>query len=213
MAEDDKGGVLVLATQNAKKRKELEALARGHPVRTLDELGLSGLEIVEDGETFRANAEKKARAVYEALKAKGALGEVLAVLADDSGICVDALSGAPGVRSARFAKDHGAGAGDEANNALLLQKLEGVPDEERTGRFACAICVITKDGETFIEEGTVEGRIAREERGENGFGYDPLFLPDEHPDRHLAELSSEEKHAISHRGRAMRKALARLFGA
>lgn len=202
---------LVLATQNEKKRKELEQLTAGRfRVLTLGDVGLADLEIVEDGETFRDNARIKAEAVLAALRERGALEGVAAVLADDSGIAVDALGGAPGVRSARFAEDHGRGQGDAANNALLLEKLQGVPDEARAGRFLCAICVKLPDGRALEAEGAVEGSIARDERGEGGFGYDPLFCPDEAPGRRMAELSPDEKHAISHRGRATREALALL---
>lgn len=200
--------VLVLATQNQKKRKELEALAgERFLVRTLDQVGLSDLEIVEDADTFAGNARKKAEAVLEGLRAKGALLGVAAVLADDSGLIVDALGGAPGVRSARYAKDHGREGGDEANNDLLLEALVNVPDEGRTARFACAICVLLPNGRALEAFGTVEGRIAHARKGDGGFGYDPLFLPDERPGLHMAELSAEDKHSISHRGRATREAL------
>lgn len=202
---------LVLATQNAKKRKELEALTEGtFRVLTLDDVGLSDLDIVEDADTFQGNARIKAEAVLAALGARGALGDVAAVLADDSGLCVDALGGAPGVRSARFAKDHDAGEGDEANNALLLARLGDVADEQRAARFVCAICVKLPDGRVLEAEGAVEGKIARDERGAGGFGYDPLFCPEEAPGKRMAELSPEEKHAISHRGRATREALGKL---
>jgi len=204
---------LVLATQNKKKRKELEELVAGSfEIQTLDDVGLADLEIVEDKDTFAGNAEVKARAVLEALRARGHdVGDIRAILADDSGIIVDALDGAPGVRSARFAKDHDAGEGDAANNALLLRKLEDVSDQERTARFYCAICVLAPaTGEAFHVDGAVEGRIAHDEKGSGGFGYDPLFLPDAYPGRHMAELTAEEKHRVSHRGVATRRALALL---
>lgn len=199
---------LVLATQNEKKRRELEALAgTRYRVRTLTDVGLDGIEIVEDADTFAGNARKKAEAVLAALREAGKLEGVLAVLADDSGLIVDALGGAPGVRSARYAKDHGREGGDEANNDLLLEALAEVPDERRAARFACAISVLLEGGRELSSFGTVEGRIARARRGDGGFGYDPLFLPDERPGQHMAELSAEDKHRISHRGRAMREAL------
>lgn len=208
-------GVLVLATGNAKKGKELAELARGRfDVRTLKDVGLDGMEIVEDGDTFAANARIKADAVWDALAKKGALADVRAVLADDSGIIVDALEGKPGVRSARFAADHGTGEGDAANNKLLLLLLEPVPDARRTARFACAIHARLPDGRALTASGTVEGRIARDEQGGGGFGYDPLFVVEDGPPssrgRRMAELSADDKNAISHRGRAMRAILAQL---
>lgn len=205
---------LLLATQNAKKRKELEALTQdSFRVLTLDDMDLCALEIEENGDTFEANAAIKAHAVLAALNARaegGAQrvdGPIAAVLADDSGICVDALAGAPGVRSARFAEDHGAGRGDADNNRLLLQKLRGVPAPARSARFVCAICLLTPDGTTRFAFGEVEGHIAEDERGEGGFGYDPLFCPVEAPGKRMAELTASEKHAISHRGHAIRRAL------
>ncbi len=233
--------VLVLATQNAKKRRELEDLVAGGPwlVRTLDDVGLGGLAIEETGATFAENARIKADAVLAALP-EGERRETFAVVADDSGIIVDALSpparrdapelpGAPagsrhdgpdakpGVRSARFAADHGVEmlgpTVDDANNALLLLLLEAVPDEMRGARFASAVCaVVVQTGEHLEAFGTVEGRIARDLEGDGGFGYDPLFLPDEAPGRRMAELTPDGKHAISHRGRAMRALLAQLTG-
>src|SRR5690606_31291767 len=123
--------------------RELEQIAgERYRVRNLADVGLSDLEIVEDADTFAGNARKKAEAVAAALFERNALADVVAVLADDSGIVVDALSGAPGVRSARYAKDHGRAGGDEANNDLLLESLAGVDDEQRSARFACAICVL-----------------------------------------------------------------------
>jgi XTP/dITP diphosphohydrolase len=201
---------LILATQNDKKRRELEEIADGYVVKTLADVGLQDLDIVEDADTFSGNAKIKVEAVTRALEERGMLGDVIAVLADDSGIEADALDKAPGVRSARFASDHGFGEGDADNNRLLLERLAEVPDDERTGRFVCAIAIQIVDGPLVEMHGTVEGRIARDERGEGGFGYDPLFIPDDHPEKRTAELSSEEKHAISHRGKATRAALARL---
>jgi XTP/dITP diphosphohydrolase len=205
---------LVLATGNEKKRRELEQIAGDRfAVRTLRDVDLQDLEIVEDADTFAGNAEKKAVTVLDALRAKSALADVVAVLADDSGLCVDALDGAPGVRSARFAADHDAGSGDEANNALLLEKLADVTEEQRGGRFACAICVALPDGRKLEAFGTVEGRIGRAPRGDGGFGYDPLFWPDERPGVTTAELPADEKNAISHRGRAVREAMQKLDAA
>lgn len=200
--------LLVLATGNAKKGRELKELAAGRfDVATLADVGLAGLAIVEDGDTFAANARIKCDAVWAALPQHD---DVHAVLADDSGLIVDALDGKPGVRSARFAVDHGTGDGDAANNALLLLLLAPVPWERRTARFACAIHARLRDGRVLTSFGAVEGRIAYDEIGAGGFGYDPLFCPDEAPGKRMAELSAGEKHAISHRGRAMRDVLAQI---
>ena len=203
--------VLVLATGNEKKKKELVFIAGDDfEVRSLRDLVLLDVEIIEDADTFAGNAEKKARTILRALTERDALTDVIAVLADDSGLCVDALNGAPGVRSARFASDHDAGEGDEPNNDLLLAQLADVKDPARTAHFACAICVALVDGRTLETFGRVEGRIGDERRGDGGFGYDPLFFPDERPEVTTAELSPTEKHAISHRGRAVREAMKRL---
>lgn len=184
---------LLFATRNRGKLAELRALVAPHGIEvdSLDDVDAPG-EVEEDGETFTANAEKKARA---ALAATG-----LPALADDSGLEVDALDGAPGVRSARYA---GPGQDDAANNAKLLAALAGVPDARRTARFRCALAFVDGAGTLTVAEGTLEGRIGHAPRGAGGFGYDPLFLlPD---GRTLAELSAAEKNAISHRGQALRK--------
>lgn len=212
--------VVILATQNAKKGKELAELAAGRfLVKTLRDVGLEDIVIHETGLTFQENARIKADTVLEALS-EGARAETFAIVADDSGILVDALcppggrpfvDGKPGVRSARFAADHGTGEGDAANNALLLSLLEPVPDASRTARFASAVCArVVGTGALHEAWGTVEGHVARDLLGSGGFGYDPLFLPVETPGRRMAELSPEEKHRISHRGRAMRELLARI---
>lgn len=205
---------LLLATQNAKKGRELADIARGRfLVRTLADVGLADLDVDEHGTTFAANARIKAEAARAALPPNVA-SETAWVLADDSGLVVDALDGKPGVRSARFAVDHGTGRGDEANNDLLLLLMAPVPDERRTARFACAVCALAMDGTAAHEAfGTVEGRIARDRAGMGGFGYDPLFIPVAHAPLRMAELSAEQKHAISHRGQAMRTVLAALEAA
>lgn len=204
---------LVLATQNEKKRRELAELVAGRfVVRTLSDYGLADLEIVEDADTFAGNAQRKADTVYEALARLDRLRDVAAVLADDSGLMVDALGGRPGVRSARFAADHGLERGDDANNRLLLHLLAEVDATQRSGRFCCAIHVRVDDVQRADAWGVVEGRIAVDMQGAGGFGYDPLFIPDAHPERRMAELSSDEKHLISHRGKAMRDALEQLDG-
>jgi XTP/dITP diphosphohydrolase len=207
--------LLLLATQNTKKRKELEELARGRfAVCSLADVGLHALDVAEDGDTFAANAEKKARGALAALHAAHHT-DVFAVLADDSGLEVDALDGKPGVRSARFAADHGCSflgdSADQANNALLLTLLSPVPAERRGARFVAHVCAVVVDtGAVERAEGRVEGAIARDLQGAGGFGYDPLFLPAAIPGKRLAEVSSADKHSISHRGQATRAVLAAL---
>lgn len=155
-------------------------------------------EVVEDAPTFAGNAEKKARAVVETFG--------VFAMADDSGLCVDALGGAPGVESARFSGVTGPSR-DEANNRKLLESLEGVSPEDRQASFVCALCLASPGGCVWHVEGRCKGRITDAPRGRGGFGYDPLFLTEE-PGidglRTHAELSSEEKDAVSHRGRAIR---------
>ena len=185
---------LVLATHNAHKVREIgQILGDGVALRSLADFPDVG-KIPEEGETFAANAAQKALFVARALG--------LPALADDSGLEVDALAGAPGVRSARFA---GEGARDAENNAKLLGLMAGVPAERRTGRFRCAIAVAWPDGSVRTAEGACEGRILEAPRGAGGFGYDPLFVPDG-CDRTYAELGGEAKNRISHRGRALRTA-------
>jgi XTP/dITP diphosphohydrolase len=148
-------------------------------------------EVEETGATFAANAALKAEAVRDAA--------ALPALADDSGLCVDALAGAPGVRSARFA---GEAATDAQNNALLLERLQAVPEAERTARFVCVLALAVPGRETQFVEGTAEGRILRTPRGAGGFGYDPLFFSPE-LGQTFAEAPAEQKHRVSHRGRAL----------
>lgn len=182
---------LVIATTNAGKVRELRRLLAGVPfeLATPADLGLR-LEVEEDGETYRENAVKKA-AAYAA-----AAG--LPALADDSGLEVDALGGRPGVHSARYV---GQAASDGDRIGALLAELRGVPPERRTARFRAVIAVALPDGRCWTAEGTVEGVIAEEPRGTDGFGYDPVFyLPE--LGRTMAELAPEEKNRISHRARA-----------
>jgi XTP/dITP diphosphohydrolase len=206
--------IVLLATQNEKKRKELSELAKGAlSVLTPKDVGLAHVDVDENGTTFDDNATLKARGFLDAWLAQNphATPPFLFVIADDSGIVVDALDGAPGVRSARFAADHGAGEGDAANNRLLLDKLAHVDDEARTAHFTCHVALLHVPSRSVeLVCGRVSGRIAHDERGAGGFGYDPLFLPDLAPGRRMAELSSDEKHAISHRGQAMREVVARI---
>jgi len=194
---------VVLATHNAKKLAELRRLveAAGLDVAVL---GLDDLpdypEPAETETTFEGNALIKARA------AVANTGRI--ALADDSGIAVDRLNGMPGVRSARWA---GPGSTDAANNELLLRQLDDVLDPHRTAQFVCAMAMVAPDGTEAVRHGVVEGRLLTSPRGENGFGYDPLFVPDGH-EQTTAELDPVAKDAISHRGRAVRAILTDLQG-
>lgn len=183
---------LLLATHNAHKLVELRQMLAATPLQGVEVVGLSAFpdlpEAPETQETFEGNALQKAHFAAERTG--------LICVADDSGLEVDALGGAPGVRSKRFSAEATA----EANNRLLLSRLEGVVNRE--ARFVCALAVVRGDREA-VHRGTCEGRIAAAPRGSGGFGYDPLFLPDATPGRSMAELTSEQKNAISHRGRAM----------
>lgn len=188
---------IVLATRNRKKAEELRRILDGLGVTILTVADFPSCpEVVEDSDTFEGNAVKKAVA------AAGCTN--LPALADDSGLEVDALNGAPGVRSARYA---GEGADDAANTAKLLQELESVPEGARGARFVCCIALALPDAPqhkarvvTFT--GAAEGRIGREARGGRGFGYDPVFYP-RGEERTFAEMSSEEKDALSHRRKAL----------
>ena len=186
---------LVLASRNRKKIAEMQTLLNEGAsdeivILSLDDVGFEG-DIEENGTTFEENALIKAKAASEF--------SGLGAIADDSGLMVDALDGAPGVYSARFAGDHG---DDEANNQLLLKELTGVPDEKRTAAFQCAIALLRPGHEPLISLGSAPGVILHEARGENGFGYDPLFFSPE-LQKTFAEASADEKNAISHRGRAL----------
>jgi XTP/dITP diphosphohydrolase len=153
--------------------------------------------VEETGHTFRANACLKAAGYATRFKTYA--------LADDSGLAVDALAGSPGVRSARWAEEHRAGKGDADNNRLLLSQLASVPEEKRGGRFMCVLALADPEGRILLTaQDSVEGTILREGRGMNGFGYDPLFLVTE-LGRTAAELAPDEKHRVSHRGKALRR--------
>jgi len=187
---------VVIASNNTHKVSEIKTALNfeGWEFKTLREAGLD-CDPEENANTFEGNARIKALAAHEASGG-------LAALADDSGIEVDYLGGAPGVFSARYAGEQ---CDDAANNAKMLAELSGVPDGQRTGRFVCTLVFIDEDGSEHVAQGTIEGRIGYEERGSEGFGYDPLFLPDEYEGRlTLAEVSQEAKNAISHRGNALR---------
>ncbi|MEJ7794059.1 MAG: non-canonical purine NTP pyrophosphatase, partial [Nocardioides sp.] len=191
-----------LASRNAKKLAEMDRILRslvpGVRVLGLDDVTAYD-EPVEDQPTFEGNALIKARA---GLAATG-----LPTLADDSGLCVDALGGMPGVLSARWSGPPAASkqGQDARNNRLLLDQLADVPDERRGGHFACAVAFCHPDGTELVVAGRMDGRILRETRGSGGFGYDVLFAAVEHPDVTTAELTPDDKDAISHRGRALRE--------
>ena len=188
---------LIIASNNAHKLTEMKAILAPFfdDVQSMREAGIEH-ETVEDGQTFMENALKKARELAEI--------SGCCAIADDSGLCVDALGGAPGIYSARFSGVHG---DDKANNRLLLQKLEGVQD--RGAHYTCAIALVWPDGKTVTAEDYLYGEIAHDERGSNGFGYDPLFLLPELGLR-TAEISAEEKNRISHRGKALRQLVEKL---
>ena len=191
---------IVAATNNAGKLKELRRLfeGSGHRILSMTEAGVT-VDVAEDGETFAENAVAKARAVCAAA-ATFALG-------DDSGLCVDALDGAPGIHSARFSGTHG---DDLANNKKLMQLLERTPYARRTARFECALALAAPDGALLEAEGSCKGMIGLVwGQGKNGFGYDPLFY---HDHVCFANMTEEEKDAVSHRGHAVRKLLPSLSG-
>ncbi len=197
--------IVCAATNNPGKLRELRRILEkaGHQVRSLRELGID-LDPEETGATFAENARIKAAAFC---RASG-----LPTVADDSGLCVDALDGAPGVYSARYAGVHG---DDEANNRKLLAAMAGVPAARRAARFVSAVCFMLPDGRALTGEGAGPGCVADAPAGDNGFGYDPLFIPDRvgvgrttaenTARRTYAQLADGEKDAISHRGRAMEK--------
>lgn len=193
--------LLVLATRNGHKVGELRAILTG-PDGALPDLHPASIvgadayphvpDVVEDGITFAENALLKARALAAATG--------LVAVADDSGLAVDVLGGAPGIFSARWAGRHG---DDDANLDLLLAQLGDVPDEHRRAAFVCAAALVTPDGHEVVREGRLPGTLLRERAGAGGFGYDPILVPDGET-RSCAELSPAEKNAISHRGQAFR---------
>lgn len=183
----------LLATHNMKKQAEMQRILSplGIEVLTADMAGVDLTDVDETGETFRENAFLKADS--------GCRESGLPCIADDSGLCVDALGGAPGVYSARFSGVHG---DDDANIAKLLEALKDVPDEKRTAHFACAVCVCFPDGRKLELEGRCNGKIGYEKQGSDGFGYDPVFMVGA---RSFAQFTADEKDAVSHRGNALRK--------
>lgn len=183
---------LVIASGNEGKLREFRAIlpAYGFEVVGAKEIGLS-IDIEEDGATFLENAKKKAQYVVEKTG--------YAALADDSGICVDALGGAPGIFSARYAGEHG---NDEKNNDKLLYELRDVPEEQRTAHYSAAIVICYPDGHSVSGYGETQGRILWERTGTGGFGYDPLFYSDD-LQQSFGLASAQEKNKVSHRGRAI----------
>jgi XTP/dITP diphosphohydrolase len=192
MAADKR--TVIVATGNAGKLAEIRhALAdSGLEFVTAAELGAEPLDVAETGESFPDNAYLKAAAYRKRFG--------MAALADDSGLVVDALGGRPGVRSSRYAGEH---ASDLENSRKLLEELDGFGSEMRAARFQCVVVLLDESGEATWACGTCEGQIAFAPRGSGGFGYDPVFLPDESAGYTMAELSLAEKNAISHRGKAL----------
>lgn len=185
---------IIFATGNKNKMVEIRMILAdlGMPILSMKEAGID-VDVVEDGTTFEENALIKAKAIAE-------LTENCIVLADDSGLEIDYLNGEPGIYSARYA---GTETSYDIKNNLLISRLKGVPDKERTARFVCAIAAVFPDGTSEVVRGTIEGQIGHEIKGENGFGYDPIFFLDEFGCSSAA-LSREQKNAISHRGKALR---------
>ena len=188
---------IIFATGNAGKMKEIRMILAdlGLEVQSMKEAGVD-VDIDESGTTFEENAMIKASAIAQEIQKDGVRA---IVLADDSGLEIDYLNREPGIYSARYMGEDTSYA---VKNANLIQRLEGVPDEKRTARFVCAIAAVFPDGRTFTTRAAVEGRIGYEERGQNGFGYDPIFYLPEYG-MYSAELAPEEKNRISHRGKAL----------
>lgn len=179
---------LILASNNKNKLREFREILEpaGFEVISQSEAG-ADIEVDETGTTFEENAFLKAKAIYDMMK--------LPVIADDSGLEVDALNGAPGIYSARYAEEG-------KLCARVLSEMEGVADEKRTARFKCCICYIDAEGEKHVVTGVCEGKIGYSELGTNGFGYDPIFM---YGDKSFAEISAEEKNKVSHRSEAIRQ--------
>ena len=183
---------IVLSTDNAHKLAEIRSILAplGYEVLPKSEVGAGALEVIEDAPDLDGNAVKKARALHALTK--------LAVLADDTGLFVDALGGEPGVHSARYASEHD----DAANREKLLRKLADTPDDKRTAYFETVLAYIDANGVETVVRGRVDGTITRDERGSHGFGYDSLFLP-RGEKKTFAEMNDDEKNALSHRRRAL----------
>lgn len=186
---------IIAASSNAHKIKEIQTIMGkfGMEVVSRKDAGVPGFEIVEDGETFEENSLKKAMEIMNAT------GEI--IVADDSGLVVDYLGGAPGVYSARFAGEE---CDDNKNNEKLIKLLDGLTGDDRKAKFVSVITLVYPDGETLVARGECPGRIISVPTGENGFGYDPLFVPDG-CEKTFAQLTDEEKNQISHRAKALEK--------
>lgn len=186
---------IIFATGNTGKMREIRSILAdlGVPVLSMKEAGIQA-DIEENGTSFEENAMIKARAVAAAVEAKGSV-----ILADDSGLEIDALNGEPGIYSARYL---GEDTPYDVKNRELIRRLEGVPEDRRTARFVCAIAAVLADGREFSVRGVIEGRIGYEQKGQGGFGYDPIFYVPEYG-KTTAEMSPEEKNLISHRGKAL----------
>ncbi|MCH3962751.1 MAG: XTP/dITP diphosphatase [Clostridium sp.] len=184
---------LIVASNNKNKIREIKQIFSQHniDVISMEQAGID-MDVVEDGNTFMENACKKAKQIHDI---SGGI-----VLADDSGIMVKGLNGAPGIYSARFCGEHG---NDKKNNEKLLKLLEGKSEEDRKARFVCAIAIISESGQTLKVTGEVEGIIANKELGQNNFGYDPLFYVPEYK-MTFAQMSPELKNSISHRAKALK---------
>ena len=190
---------VIIATNNAHKADEISNTFKGLGIRflTLEQAGISS-DPEEDADSFEGNARIKALAARKAL---GSQAAEFAVLADDSGLEVDALDGAPGVYTSRYSGNDG---DDEANNELLLKNMADTPDDERTARFVCTMVLIDSEGNETVSRGAVEGMIGYRESGDKGFGYDPLFYPLAYNgEKTFAEVPQDEKNKISHRAKAL----------
>ena len=196
---------ILLATGNANKTREFREMldAKRYEVRSLTEAGIE-VDIVEDGTTFEENGRIKARSVAEILPE--ALKHKVIVVADDSGLVVDALGGEPGIYSARYL---GEDTPYEQKNREILRRLEGVQKEQRSARFVCAMAAVLPDGQEFAVVGKMEGYIGEAPAGENGFGYDPIFYVDQYHTS-TAAITPDQKNEISHRGKALRAIKERL---
>lgn len=194
----------IIATHNMKKRDELQRILSPLGIRVLlaEEAGIELTDVEETGTTFEENALLKAES--------GCKESGMPCIADDSGIAVDFLGGAPGVYSARYAGEHG---DDDANNRKLLKELEGVEDKNRGAAYVSVVCCVYPDGKVLSARGECRGRIGYTPIGNGGFGYDPYFLPEEYGyEKTMAQLTAEEKDAISHRGKAIREIASKLNG-
>lgn len=192
---------IVLASNNQHKIKEFKEIMKDYNIVTMAEVGFTD-DIVEDGDTFLANSTIKSKTIAKYLKEKN-LNYM--VMADDSGLCVDALNGAPGVYSARYAGEHT----QQANRDKLLANLKDVEDPNRTARFKCVITLLKPDGTMLVGEGKVEGKILKQETGDTSFGYDCLFYSNELK-KCFGQATENEKNSVSHRGRAIADLLKKL---